>query len=372
MTRDQAITRRVLFTYWGRRGAMTPFMLRLAEACGDMPDLAATFSVSRQNESFDQFAPFGDRVLAIDTFARNAGALTQAWRIPAIRGQILQWIGDEEIEAVVDLMPHVWSAFILPAVRRKGVRYATITHDADAHPGDPTNVVNRVLELTMRRSDVVFTLSENVAMRLRQTGAAGDTRIATLFHPDLTFAPPPRRPPLVSGEPIRLLFLGRILAYKGLGLFVEAVERLRAEGVAVVAGIFGEGDLAGCDERLKALGAEVVNRWLTQKEISEALARYHVLVLSHIEASQSGVAAAGLGAGLPVIATPVGGLKEQVIDGENGLLAEEVDAGAIAAAIRRLGDNPQLYGKLCQKIEATREERSMRRFVERCVGALLP
>lgn len=372
MARDQAKTRRVLFTYWGRRGAMTPFMLRLAEACDDISDLEATFSVSRQNESFDQFAPFGKRLLPIDTFARNAGALTQAWRIPAIRRQVTQWIADERIEAVVDLMPHVWSAFVLPSVRRDGVRYATIIHDADAHPGDPTNVVNRVLDLTMRRSDVVFTLSENVAMRLRQTGAAGDTEIVTLFHPDLAFAPPPPRQLLEPGEPIRLLFLGRILAYKGLRLFVEAVERLRAEGVAVEAGVFGEGDLAGYNGRLNALGAEVVNRWLTQEEISDALARYHVLVLSHIEASQSGVAAVGLGAGLPVIATPVGGLKEQVIDGQNGLLAERVDAGAIAAAIRRLGEDAQLYGKLRETIEATREERSMRHFANRCVGALLP
>ncbi len=70
------------------------------------------------------------------------------------------------------------------------------------------------------------------------------------------------------------------------------------------------------------LGANVVNRWLNEEESPTALSAHHAVVLAHIEASQSGVAASAVGAGAPIISTPVGGLREQVVDGETGLLAE--------------------------------------------------
>ena len=80
--------------------------------------------------------------------------------------------------------------------------------------------------------------------------------------------------------------------------------------------------------RLEAIGAEVVNCWLDASEIGPVLARYHAVVLSHTDASQSGVAAAAIGAGVPVVAMPVGGLIEQVVDGVTGLVALRADARA--------------------------------------------
>jgi glycosyltransferase involved in cell wall biosynthesis len=47
-----------------------------------------------------------------------------------------------------------------------------------------------------------------------------------------------------------------------------------------------------------------------------------------------------MAAGLPVIATAVGGLPEVVTDGENGLLIPPRDAGALAGALERLLADP--------------------------------
>jgi glycosyltransferase involved in cell wall biosynthesis len=81
------------------------------------------------------------------------------------------------------------------------------------------------------------------------------------------------------------------------------------------------------------------------------------------------VAAAALASGLPIIATPVGGLVEQVKDGETVVLAEAIDAASLAHAIKRLALDPALHRSLRENIAATRESRSMRRFVEQ-LGAL--
>jgi glycosyltransferase involved in cell wall biosynthesis len=133
--------------------------------------------------------------------------------------------------------------------------------------------------------------------------------------------------------------------------------------VAVEIGVFGEGSLGANAERLRGMGAKVVNRWLAAHEFGDALDRYHAVVLSHTEASQSGVAAAAFGSRVPVIASPVGGLVEQVKTGTNGVLARGTDARALSAAIKQLGLNPQFYRETCANLERTAEQRSMKRFV---------
>jgi glycosyltransferase involved in cell wall biosynthesis len=165
--------------------------------------------------------------------------------------------------------------------------------------------------------------------------------------------------------------MGRILPYKGLSLFLDAVNTLRAKGLNVQIGVFGDGELGESADRLSMLGAEVVNRWLDASEIAATLARYDVMVVSHTEASQSGVIAMALGFGLPVVATPVGGLVEQIIDGRTGVLARRVDATALAEAIQRLVLDQELYRAICETIRCTRDKRSMERFVEACVAHAL-
>ncbi len=133
----------------------------------------------------------------------------------------------------------------------------------------------------------------------------------------------------------------------------------------------GEGALGACGPRLQAMGAHVVNRWISESEISEQFSRYHAVVLSHIEASQSGVAATALGAGLPLIATPVGGLVEQIEVGQTGLIAERVDAQALADAVERLMLNEGLYTHMVTCIAESSGARSVETFVEKCVATAL-
>ena len=146
------------------------------------------------------------------------------------------------------------------------------------------------------------------------------------------------------------------------------VEILRHEGIAVEIGVFGEGALGANAVRLEAMRAEVVNRWLTESEIAAILPRFHALVFPYTEASQSGVAAAAFGAGLPIIATPVGGLVDQVIDGVTGVIARQVDARGLSEAAKRLLFDEAAYRTICDNIASSREQRSMRSFVREIVS----
>ncbi len=359
---------RVMFCYWGRRGAMSRFTLEVARASSGSERVEGFVCVSRQNEIFSTFEADEKNgltrgLLPIDTFDTNLGAALHIRRVFDLRKKLAAHIVRDRIDAVIELMPHIWTPLIAPVYGRAGARFVSVVHDADAHPGDPTGAVHNWSQRGLRYADNVVTLSETVAERLAAKGSVPQDKLRTLFLPDLTYGAPASPQALIPGEPVRLLFLGRILPYKGLSLLVDTLELLRLRGVPVHVGVFGEGELGRDADRLTALGAEVVNRWLTEEEIATVTARYHAVILSHIEASQSGVAATALGSGIPVVTTPVGGLPGQIDDGRTGIVAERADPEALADCIERLVREPGLYDSMCAHIAATRDTRSMRRFV---------
>jgi glycosyltransferase involved in cell wall biosynthesis len=68
---------------------------------------------------------------------------------------------------------------------------------------------------------------------------------------------------------------------------------------------------------------------------------------------------------VPVVATPVGGIRETVVDGETGLLVPPRDPAALAAAIRRLLDDRDLAHRLADEARRrVRETYSEQRMIE--------
>ena len=93
-------------------------------------------------------------------------------------------------------------------------------------------------------ADHVVTLTHAVAKRLIKSKRIPEEKISVLFHPDLHYAPSFRQE--ASDKPLRVLFFGRILPYKGVNIFVDALEMLREAGLPLQVGVFGQGEL---DER---------------------------------------------------------------------------------------------------------------------------
>jgi glycosyltransferase involved in cell wall biosynthesis len=357
----------IAFLYWGRRGAMPHFSLDLAQAAAARPDIDLHVSISYQNDLFARYAWLGDRLLPIDTFASAAGVVRTLPAIPRRIGDIQRRLQEHGVRVVVVLMPHVWTPLLAPRLKQAGMAYVVVAHDAAAHAGDITDIAYRWLLRDLRHADRILTLTRGVTDALVASGRAHDQRIDTLFHPDFNYGS--GRAAVVGNEAqLRVLFFGRILRYKGLPLFVEALDLLARRGMRVAAGVFGAGDLGASGERLRTLGVEVVNRWIDEDEVASILARYDVMVLSHTSASQSGVVAAAFGAGMPVVATPVGGLPEQVEHEKTGLLARRVDAEALADSIGRLVDDRVMLRSIMDEIGRRRAERSMTAFADRIVA----
>jgi len=145
-------------------------------------------------------------------------------------------------------------------------------------------------------------------------------------------------------QPGNCLFFGRIEEYKGLPIFVEAIRKLRFEGLDVKGVIAGRGtELDRLKPQLQVDPAfELMNYFLSPEEVVDCFRRANVVVMPYKDATQSGVAAYALGIGRPIVATNVGAIPDMVIPGISGLLVPPNDAVAIAASIKRIVEDPIL------------------------------
>jgi glycosyltransferase involved in cell wall biosynthesis len=362
--------KKIAFLYLGRRGGIARLAYELAVAATRHHQIDPLFVVSDSNELFGLMQTLPGIARSVKTFDSSVGALTQTYRIPALVQRLNAAFNEHRTETIVVLASHVWSPLIAPFLKTTARRYVLVVHDADPHPGDVTGLAHGWLLREAAQADLVIALSRAVAAGLSTRRRIPSDRIVTLFHPLLTYTE--RRAEAVwDGErPLRLLFFGRMMDYKGLGIFTDAIELLRAQGLPVEATVAGNGQMNGRREQLETLGATVINRWLHDQELSQLLQAHDAVVLTHTEASQSGCAAAALGAGLPVIATPVGGLMEQIAHEVNGLVADRVDAAAIAHQVKRMANNPTLYRELAQGVVHRQRGREMRDFLDNMMDAI--
>jgi glycosyltransferase involved in cell wall biosynthesis len=347
-----------LVLYWGRRGSLSKIVLELARVAGDR----AVFCISKQNELFSEISKAANAVVALDIFESSVGAILYAPKLWSIRRTLLKAIDRYGVGKIIVLMPHVWTPVLAATLPRNGVRYCTVVHDAARHPGDLTGFVNRWLLQEAAWADEVITLSDHVARQVKARLHLPPDRVKVLFHP--VIGTPAATPVARADRRIGFLFLGRLMAYKGLPLFLEACRMLRERGRTFRIGVAGAGDISSLNESLRALEAETINRWIGHDELETIIHRYDAVVLSHTEASQSGIIPLAYGCGLPVIATPVGGIVEQVEDRRSGLLAREASAAAIADAMETFLTDATLRADLADGVRTMREKLSMPRFLD--------
>lgn len=148
--------------------------------------------------------------------------------------------------------------------------------------------------------------------------------------------------PNFDWEPGTLLFFGRIQAYKGLAFFIEAVERLAAEGLRVKGLIAGRGDeLNKYRERLANSGLFEINEgFIPREDIPALFERANAIVLPYTDGTQSGVAALAMGYARPVVASRVGSIPELVRENETGYLTEAKSVSDLVEKLRDLLRNP--------------------------------
>jgi len=170
---------------------------------------------------------------------------------------------------------------------------------------------------------------------------------------------------------LKLLYLGRLSAEKDVANLLEAASILRQQGVAFELTVAGDGPEAGpLREQAKHLGLESAVRFLGfVTDVNSVLASADVLVNpSRTECMPNSVLEA-MWAGVPVVATDVGGLSEIIRHGEHGLLCPPRDHKALAAQVARLARDGDLAKQLAKSAMARVDaEFTFERRMQRVVG----
>jgi glycosyltransferase involved in cell wall biosynthesis len=149
-------------------------------------------------------------------------------------------------------------------------------------------------------------------------------------------------------EPVRLLAVTRLIHRKDIDCLLHAVRTLDRGCVAL--DIAGEGpDRERLEGLVRSLGLTEQVRFhglATGAALAELYCEADVFVLNSIAESCSMALLDALAAGLPVVATDVGGTPELVEHGINGLLVTPGDAMGLAAALRQLVRDRQFRSEL--------------------------
>jgi colanic acid/amylovoran biosynthesis glycosyltransferase len=149
-----------------------------------------------------------------------------------------------------------------------------------------------------------------------------------------------------AGRGNKLLFVGRLAAAKGLPILLDAIAKLD-DATLDIAGdgpdrlmLVEQARRLGISERVRFLGYQ------SQAQVRDLLKESDIFVLTSFAEGVPVVLMEAMAAGVPVITTRIAGIPELVQDGESGLLIPPGDAGATAAAIRQLADDPSLRTRL--------------------------
>ena len=231
---------------------------------------------------------------------------------------------------------HHWEYGVIKLFKLFNKKIVYTVHDGVLHEGEYEVLGQNMMFSSIRNStDVIFLT--NYVMKLVENNIGQIKWNKYVIPHGLIKYPGLKIKEKINDIPV-ILFLGRIIKYKGVEFLIDALPKLNVKAKVIIAG------KKYYDVKFPDLPAlTVINRWLTNNEMANLLNQADILVLPYIEATQSGVVTLGMTAQIPIITTDVGGLKEQL--GEGGLYVN-LDGTAIAKAIDKLLTDKVLYANI--------------------------
>lgn len=150
-------------------------------------------------------------------------------------------------------------------------------------------------------------------------------------------------------NPFRLIFMGRLVAWKAIDITLEAIRIARAAGHDLQLDILGEGEeRAALETQVQQLGLEGAVRFLgflPQTDCAAHLRQADALILNSLYECGGAVVLEAMSVGLPVIASDWGGPADY-LDPSCGFLVAPIPredfADRLADAIAQLAEDPEL------------------------------
>jgi glycosyltransferase involved in cell wall biosynthesis len=286
----------------------------------------------------------------------DAGPVTKASRVLAYYLRLIRyaWTAKPKVFHILwnNKFETIDRTLLMLYYKLLGKKIACTVHNVNAGTRDSTDtLLNRfTLRIQYRLADHIFVHTERMKGELVE--GFGVTQSAITVIPfginnavpdtDLTPAEAKQRLGIEEGDKT-ILFFGTIAPYKGLEYLVDAFQRIATEHGChrlIIAGRPRKGS-----EKYWDAIQETIRRgdhpdrilqkidYIPDEETEVYFKAADALILPYTHIFQSGVLFLGYSFGLPVIATDVGALSEDIVEGKTGFVCAPGDPVDLARAI---------------------------------------
>ena len=241
----------------------------------------------------------------------------------------------------------------------KKVKIISTVHDGISHFGDGKPLEEKLNFLCIKKSDKIIFLTNHVQSNIQKKI---NYNIDSVVIPHGLIVPIGIKTEIRKhNTKMNILFLGRISKYKGVELLVEAIEKIddRLYNKLVIAG-YQQYSLNVTPSN----NLEIINKYLSESEMSSIINKSDLLVLPYLEATQSGVITIGIAASLPMIISKVGGLEEQVNEKE-AIWINTNSVNELEKAILSIIKNRNQYELVSENLKKKQKELSWKKIANK-------
>jgi len=218
--------------------------------------------------------------------------------------------------------------------------------------------VSFLYRIALQRADRVVFLNDDDINDFVSANIVPSSKVAALRGIGVELDHWRMAPPPV--DPLRFLFVGRLLIEKGIYEFVEAARRVKQLHPDVRFTILGGPDSnpsSATTEEAKAWVDQGLVDWPGHVDVKPWMERCSVFVLPSYREGVPRSTQEAMASGRPIITTDVPGCRETVIQNDNGYLVPHKDANALAQAMLRFVRSPALVTQMGERSRCLAEER---------------
>ncbi|MEW5956404.1 MAG: glycosyltransferase family 4 protein [Chloroflexota bacterium] len=228
---------------------------------------------------------------------------------------------------------HLGQAALRMAAARTQTPFVFTSHNPRIFCGYEKSVVRKLaFRYVLAKADVTVALSQIEAEFLRKLSGGREIQVipnglpADIFYPDAR---------LSANGRYQLLYVGQLVEFKGVNVLLEAFRHIRQKWEASLLLVYQNAQLERrYQQQVKDLGltgyVQFVGR-LSSPELAAMYRRVDLLVHPSFAEAMPSIITEAMFSGLPVVATRVGGVPEQV--GRYGKLVQPGNVAELAAAI---------------------------------------
>jgi glycosyltransferase involved in cell wall biosynthesis len=257
------------------------------------------------------------------------------------------------------LQTHGYKANVLAWLARRRIRrpWIAFLHGVTAESAR-VRLYYQLERLAVRAADRVVVMSD--AMRARYVASGVPSERVVVVHNAVIEDHDEAAAQVGSRDSAALGVVARLSPEKGVDVALDALALLLREHASLRMIVAGDGpEFRHLQERAERLG--IARHVVWRGHVEDIASVYREVGMLVIPSRSEGLPTAALeamAAGVPVVATAVGGLLELIVPGNTGLLVPPENPTALAAAIGRLLDDPASRHRLAK---AARDD-ARRRF----------